>query len=421
MTPYTDFTYFCLIGALLLPLLWAGRRGRIGSHWIVFATVVVLLAQYSKPIAVTSHNHWPELIPLLLFGAYQWGLLRLALAKRLPGKARLAVPLALVPLMVAKWLPEVVPTSAFGFAGISYVTFRALDMLWAVTDGLLAEVGFLDFGLYLFFFPTISAGPIDRFKRFKADWRRERTSSDFWDDFDAGIPHFFRGLLYKFVFATILERYFMDEAKAAPGLWGAVTYAYLYSLYLFFDFAGYSAFAIAVSRWFGVQSPPNFNYPWAAQNIREFWNRWHMSLSFWFRDHVYTRFLLMAVKRKWFKKRETAASLGYFVSFGLMGLWHGIQTYYLLYGLYHAVLMAGYDAFARWKKAHPKSLQGPLWKGAAHLLTIHAVVFGLWLFSGQAWQSKDKANPSTLVTPVDGKPAAKAGKPEKQEKAKPKP
>jgi len=386
MTPYAELTYFILIGVILAPLMLAGQRGKADGRWIIGATVVMLVVQYQNRIPINGHNHWPELVPLIVFGAYEWGLLRLAMAKRVPGGSLLAVPLALFPLMVAKWLHFVAPDSQFGFAGISYVTFRALDVLWAVTDGALKQVAFLDYGVFLFFFPTISAGPIDRFRRFKTEWRQARTAQKFWEDFDAGLPAFFRGLLYKFVCATIIERYWLESTRAAPGVTGAIEYAYVYSLYLFFDFAGYSAFAVGVSRWFGIQSPENFNLPWAAQNIRDFWNRWHMSLSFWFRDHVYTRFLLTAVKRKWFKKRETASTTGYFVSFGLMGLWHGTTAYYLLYGLYQAILMSVFDAFTRWRKKHPQRFLGRFWKVAAHVLTVHAVVFGLWLFSGQAWQ-----------------------------------
>lgn len=386
MTPYSNISYFLLVFLVVIPMVIAGWRGRADGKWIVLATVVMLLVQYSNVMQVTPHLHWPELVALLVYGLWQWGLLRLVLAKKLPGGSKLAIPLGLLPLVIAKYLPEVAPASHFGFAGISYVTFRALDVLWAVTDGVLTEVAFLDFGIYLFFFPTISAGPIDRFRRFKGEWRQRRTAQKFWQDFDEGIPLLMRGLLYKFVIATILQRYFLESTRTAPGLLGAVEYAYVYSAYLFFDFAGYSAFAIGVSRWFGVNTPANFNLPWAAQNIREFWNRWHMSLSFWFRDHVYSRFLLAAVKGKWFKKRETPAILGYFVSFGLMGVWHGLTWYYILYGLYHALLMSGYDMFTRWKKRHPQRLSSRAWKWPAHFLTIHAVVFGLWLFSGQAWQ-----------------------------------
>ena len=388
MTPYGNLSYFLLILAMVAVMAVAVRRRGLGGSWIIGTTLFMLLLQFRTEMQITKHAHKPELLALVVFGAWHWGLLKLALKKKLPGGSRLIIPLALIPLAVAKFLPEIAPDSRFGFAGISYVTFRAMDVLWLVTDGVLAEVGFLDFAVFLFFFPTISAGPIDRFRRFKTEWRQLRDAGRFWQDLDAGLPLIMRGLLYKFVIATIIERHLLEQTRDAPGVLGAIEYAYVYSAYLFFDFAGYSAFAIGVSRWFGITSPQNFSLPWAAQNIREFWNRWHMSLSFWFRDHVYTRFLLSAVRGKWFKKRETASSVGYFVSFGLMGLWHGLTWFYILYGIYHAVLLTSFDAFTRWKKRSPTRFVGRGWKLIAHLLTIHAVVFGLWLFSGQAWQRR---------------------------------
>ena len=232
---------------------------------------------------------------------------------------------------------------------------------------------------------------LDRFRRFQKEWRAPRSPEKFWQDIDAGIHLIFLGLLYKFIIAHIVNDQLVDHTKKIAGVFGAVQYAYSYSALLFFDFAGYSAFAIGVSRWFGISSPQNFNRPFAAQNIRDFWNRWHMSLSFWFRDHVYTRFLLMAVKGKWFKKRETPGNLGYFVSFGLMGIWHGLTWYYIVYGLYHAVLFNIFDAFTRWKKKDPRRFAARHWKWAAHFITIHCVIFGFWIFSGHGIVVKDQA------------------------------
>lgn len=391
MTPYATFAYFFLVLLILVPMIIAALRGQVGGRWIVAATLVMLVLQYYPKLQINKHTHWPELVALIVFSAFQWFLLRQALAGRVPGGSRIAIPLALLPLIVAKTLPDLIPGCHFGFAGISYVTFRALDVLWAVTDGVLAEVGFLDFAVFLFFFPTISAGPIDRFRRFKTEWRQTRTRTRFLEDLDQSVPFIMRGLLYKFVIATIIERHFLETARVATGFTGGAQYAYLYSAYLFFDFAGYSAFAMGVSRWFGISSPANFSLPWSARNIREFWNRWHMSLSFWFRDHVYSRFLIAAVKGKWFRQRETASNAAYFVSFGLMGLWHGLTWYYILYGIYHATLLAVFDTFSRWKKKHPAAFSGRLWQGAAHLLTIHAIVFGLWLFSGHAWEARTES------------------------------
>jgi membrane protein involved in D-alanine export len=169
---------------------------------------------------------------------------------------------------------------------------------------------------------------------------------------------------------------------------------YAYSFYLFFDFAGYSAFAISLSYLFGVHTPENFDRPFLARNIRDFWNRWHITLSFWFRDHVYMRFLLAAGRGKWFKSMHTAAILGYFLAFGLMGLWHGIEPHYIVYGLYQATLLSAFHIFSTWKKLHQHWGKGPLWHAFAVFITFNAVCFGLLIFSGHLAATPNAQRPS---------------------------
>lgn len=108
-----------------------------------------------------------------------------------------------------------------------------------------------------------------------------------------------------------------------------------------------------------------------------------MTLSFWFRDHVYTRFVLAAAKRRWFADIHTASYLGLFLAMGLMGVWHGTAWYYVAYGLYHGALLVAHDVFTRWNKASRVWGDGPLWQAASILVTFHAVAFGFLLFSGR--------------------------------------
>jgi membrane protein involved in D-alanine export len=235
---------------------------------------------------------------------------------------------------------------------------------------------------YLFFFPTVSSGPIDRYRRFADDWKRRHSRADLIGDLDGAVQHVFRGFLYKFLLAALVKKYWLDPAEHGTGLADTLAYMYAYTFYLFFDFAGYSAFAVGLSYVFGVHTPENFDRPFLARNIRDFWNRWHISLSWWFRDHVYMRFVMAATKRRWFKGRYTASSLAFFLSFGLMGLWHGTAPHYLLYGCYHASLLAGFDAFSRWNKKHHLWGDGLGWRVASTILTFHVVCFGFLLFSG---------------------------------------
>ena len=194
-----------------------------------------------------------------------------------------------------------------------------------------------------------------------------------------------------------IERYWIDRI-APGGILNSLSYMYGYSLYLFFDFAGYSAFAVGVSYLLGIHTPENFNRPFLAGNIKDFWNRWHISLSTWFRDHVYMRFVLAATKGRWFTGKHTASYLGFFLTFGLMGLWHGIEPYYLLYGLYHGTLSVGHDLFTRWNKPRRVWGNGPLWRAAGTLVTFHLVCLGFLLFSGRigpTWEPCSSDSPAT--------------------------
>ncbi|MEQ1852904.1 MAG: D-alanyl-lipoteichoic acid biosynthesis protein DltB, partial [Chthoniobacteraceae bacterium] len=283
----------------------------------------------------------------------------------------------------SKLMPFFSTEGAFGFLGISYVTFRALEVIFSIRDGVVKSLSPGQLFAFLFFLPTVSSGPIDRYRRFGPDWAKERSRAEFLDDLDFAIQRVMRGFLYKFIIAALIDHQLRVPLLKVPGFAGDAGYMYVYTLYLFFDFAGYSAFAVGVSRFLGIRTPENFSLPFLARNIRDFWSRWHMSLSFWFRDHVHMRFQLAAMKGKWFKGKHTASYLGLFLTFGLMGVWHGLAPHYIVYGLYHAVLTSGYDWFARWNKQAKWWPDGPWWRALNIGLTFHAVAFGMLIFSGR--------------------------------------
>lgn len=314
----------------------------------------------------------------LLAGAFLWA--RPRARTRWPYRAALA--LGLLPLAAAKFVPLLSPGTQFGYLGISYVTFRSLDVIFGIQDRLITALPPGQFLAYLFFFPTISAGPVDRYRRFAEDWKRPADRGRFLEDLDGAVHRVFTGFLYKFILAALVDRYWLQPAAAGHGFLATVSYMYAYSFYLFFDFAGYSAFAIAFSYLLGVRTPENFDRPFLARNIRDFWNRWNIGLSFWFRDHVYMRFVMAATKGKWFKGKVTASYLGFLLGFGLMGLWHGTAVHFLIYGVYHAALQVGYDVFSRWNKRTRLCGDGPLWRLAGVAVTFHLVCFGFLIFSG---------------------------------------
>ena len=385
MIPYADLAYFVLVGLLAAPVLIPRLGERIRRPWILAATGIMLVLQYSVGEAARTRVIVTDLPVVIAWGVYQLVLaliflrLRPRLTRRIVFYAFLG--LSLLPLVAAKIAPLAAPQSLVGFLGISYVTFRALDVIFGIQDKLITRLPLGQVVAYLLFFPTISSGPIDRYRRFEKDWQPGANQTRL-ADVDGAVQHLFRGLLYKFILAALIQRYWLTPAEGAHGVLGVLSYMYAYSFYLFFDFAGYSALAVAASYLFGIHTPENFHQPFITRDIRDFWNRWHMSLSFWFRDHVYMRFVLAAAKGKWFKGKTTASYLALLLNFVLIGMWHGLQPNYVLYGLYHALLMIGYEWFSRWNKTRKVWGEGPLWRAASIVVTFNVVCFGFLIFSG---------------------------------------
>ena len=386
MIPYADFTFFGIMLYAVIPTLILGLMGRLSSSWAFCLTLLYLVGQFSSKLELTPGHFVPYQLIVAGYAGYQWILATLLLRTRRRAKSGLVfcatLLLSLVPLITAKFLPLVSPHAQVGFLGISYVTFRVLDVLFCVQDGLITSLSVPEFFTYLFFFPTLSAGPIDRYRRFESDWKRVHTREDFLVNLDTAVERIFRGFLYKFILAALIKRFWVDHVTD-DSLASTISYMYGYSLYLFFDFAGYSAFAIGFSYLFGIRTPENFNAPFLSTNIRDFWNRWNITLSFWFRDHVYMRFLIGAAKRKWYKNEQMASYLAYFLAFGLMGLWHGSELHYIVYGVYHACLLTLFDLFSRWNKRRQLWRTGRFWRLASIMLTAHFVCFGFLIFSGR--------------------------------------
>ena len=253
---------------------------------------------------------------------------------------RIALAFTLYPLVVCK-VSGAFDASLLGFAGISYLTFKATQVVIEVHDGIIERMSPSDWLCFIVFFPVFTA-------------------------------YIFR----------LYDPHGWGNAGLGVELWQQVIIAYQYGLYLFFDFAGYSLMAMGASYCFGIRTPRNFRAPFLAVDIKDFWNRWHITLSFWLRDFVFMRFSRFALKHKLFKKRLCVAQCGFMVNMLLMGAWHGLSADYLLYGLFHGVLLAATEAFQKTKfyKAHKKELW---FRGVSWFVTMQAVFFGFALFSGQ--------------------------------------
>ena len=231
--------------------------------------------------------------------------------------------------------------------GISFYTFQAISYLIDIYRGRLEPVGEIaDFGLYLIFFPKIIAGPIvrptDFFREIPAG-PRPAGRKDFAEIFSL----FLRGLFKKVVIADSLAGLagIGFQAAASPGtsFFAAPIYwrsFYLFAIQIYADFSGYTDIARASARLLGIPLPENFHYPYFAASITEFWNRWHVSLTQWFREYVFfplNRSLQTSFRKIRSAVLQTATNI---FTMLLIGLWHGAVLTYLAWGLWHGVLLS---------------------------------------------------------------------------------
>ncbi|WP_297079551.1 D-alanyl-lipoteichoic acid biosynthesis protein DltB [uncultured Enterococcus sp.] len=386
MIPYAQPLYFAYLLVALLPIaigLWFGRRFRI---YEAFVTVLFLWISFGGEFAHQG-------LALIGYVLYQCvlvgGYFTLKQNKNSTPMFYIAVLLAILPLAITKIVPFFTAgqPSILGFLGISYLTFRSVQMIMETRDGLIKTYSWIDYLRFLLFFPTISSGPIDRYRRFLKDEQEAPQKAQYIELLGKGVRSIMLGLLYKFIIGyylgTVLLPIVSQDALISGGLsLSLVGYMYVYSLYLFFDFAGYSLFAVGTSYIMGYNVPINFNKPFLSPNIKEFWNRWHMSLSFWFRDYVYMRLMFTLMKKKVFKSRIVSSNVGYFALFLLMGVWHGLTWYYLLYGVYHAAWICLNDAWIRYKKKHKQLPSNRFTYAFSVVATFHGVCLSFLIFSG---------------------------------------
>lgn len=306
--------------------------------------------------------------------------------------------LSLLPIIFVKVQPAINGTqSLLGFIGISYLTFRSVGIIIELRDGVIKELKLWEYLRFLLFMPTFSSGPIDRFKRFNENYQTIPERDELMDMLAESVRYIMLGLLYKFILAHILGEIMLTPLKnlalQAGGFFNyyVVAVMYTFGLDLFFDFAGYSLFALAISNLMGIRSPINFNKPFLSRDLKEFWNRWHMSLSFWFRDFVFMRMVLLMTRKKLFKNRNMTSSVAYILNMLLMGFWHGITWFYIAYGLFHGVGLVMNDAWIRKKKTlnkeRKKAGQPPLLENRwaqllGMVLTFHVVMVSFLIFSG---------------------------------------
>jgi len=252
--------------------------------------------------------------------------------------------------------------------GISFYTFQAMSYVIDVyRREAKANKNPFNVLLYVSMFPQLVAGPIVRYKTVAEEIQKRKVTLD---EFTLGLERFIFGLAKKLVIANntgkLADVIFEAEVLATPLAWlGAIAYA----LQIYFDFSAYSDMAIGLGKMFGFNFEENFNYPYISKSVTEFWRRWHISLSTWFRDYVY---IPLGGNRKGVKRQI----LNLFIVWSLTGIWHGAAMNFLLWGLYYFV-------FLILEKFVLKKVLDKLPKWVGHVYTLVVVLIGWVLFRAE--------------------------------------
>ena len=246
MTPFADWTFFgVLLIYAVLPVCVLGLLGKASARRSFVASLLVLGFIYSSHTSAVlriagltlpglggpeilrpweAQAHATQFAPFYVFllaAVWLWIVCAAFLRWKSRATFYVALVLALVPLFASKLLPFVAVENAFGFLGISYVTFRALDVVFSIHDGVVKSLAPGQLFAFLFFFPTVSSGPIDRYRRFGLDWAKERTRAEFLDDLDFAVQRIMRGFLYKFIIAALIDLHIQTPLEKATGFWAA--------------------------------------------------------------------------------------------------------------------------------------------------------------------------------------------------------
>ncbi|MDX1479023.1 MAG: MBOAT family protein [Saprospiraceae bacterium] len=353
LAPRTWHNYLLLIASLIF-YAWGG----------VSYSVLLLISigiNYFVGRAIDRHRGTPlarwsmivgVVLNLLLLGIFKY--------------ANLLVGSLDVLLTAVGWTPIELKPIALPI-GISFFTFQAISYIVDVYDGKASvEKRIANVGLYIALFPQLIAGPIVRYREIAQQIVKREMS---WAKMSYGIERFVWGLGKKVLlantFAVLADDIFAIQAQNLDPLTAWVGLAF-YTLQLYFDFSGYSDMAIGLGSMLGFRIPENFNFPYISRSIREFWRRWHITLSMWFRDYVYIK---MGGSRR--SVRRTYFNL--FVVFVLVGLWHGAAWTFVVFGLIHGIFMV-------LERIGLERLLARTWRPVAHVYTMLVFMLSLVVF-----------------------------------------
>ena len=332
-----SFAFFGLVLAVFLLLRLVDAFVKDEHRSILAANGILLAASY----AFMFYADWRFAAALAAMTIAAWGF-----AKR-KDTCKYGIIFSVAVLAVFKYTNFFLDSFArlFGYRfdllhiilplGISFYAFSAISYLADVSRKKIEPASLLHVALYLSFFPKLLSGPIQSSGDFFGQVGKKRTVG--WASFAPGIQIFVFGLFKKMVLADHLLA-FVDQVYGTPLAFGSLTVfmaAVAYSLQIYFDFSGYSDMAIGVAKVLGFDLPRNFNLPYLAHNVTEFWKRWHITLSTWLHTYLY-------IPLGGNRKGTARTYINLLLTMLIGGIWHGANWTYVLWGLLHGAALAAH-------------------------------------------------------------------------------
>jgi alginate O-acetyltransferase complex protein AlgI len=380
-----DFLVLALVAVLL-----SRASSRPGARaWVLSAASILFLASFLSEAR--------EVLPLAAFLIVGYGsveLLRLTRSAALLGAGIALIVTAFVLLKQYGFVPAFarVPFPYLA-VGLSYVLFRVLHLMIDAQQGELhSRIPGQQFFNYCLSFLTFTAGPIQSFQEFSE--QRSMGPSDDPREIDAAVARVVRGFVLVCVVSAMANYVFLAlsarvlEAGHRPGgIFAYAACAALYTAYLYANFAGYVHIVLGVGALMGQRLPENFAQPFAARSFLEFWSRWHITLSNWFKTYLFNPLLKRATER--WPSATAAPYLGvaaFFVTFLIMGVWHGSTTVFLVYGLFLGAGASVNKLWQQWarrrwgKAAYKRACERPLLSYASRGLVFAYFAVALTCF-----------------------------------------
>lgn len=387
---------YLIVGRLMIRRLSGGVRE--------FSFAVLNLAAVFLFLFYGSHEHFVMRFVLYLGIIVALYFALLLFAERRGGWPWLAFFLPIAVLIIIRYIPGeayVALGKLFGkswrggptMVGISYLAFRCSRLVLEIRNGLVKRPGFLEYVNFAFFLPTMPVGPINTYANFRRG---------FSEKFDvpigrAGLRILVGAVKYQFLGALCNQLTYsgllLDDH---PHHWMDLPVAMLfYYLYLYLNFSGFCDMAIGAAAILGIPVPENFNHPFAARNVKDFWNRWHITLSTWMRDVVFSPLSKFLVGKFGVPLADHAIALTIFIVFLLVGIWHGAGWNFAAYGAVHALGVVAnhyYTIFLKKKLGREKFKaynENPWIRAAAVALTFCYCGASLIFFANTFAQIKD--------------------------------